>query len=312
MSLLSGSEIGCWICTRRHSAHQRKWSFNLQYDWSKMPRNRGIPDQYQLVARTVSLTIERLTEIPGATAAKGPDTQVHNSRTIQPAPTPMRTSESQEIAARRSRAKSLRKQYPDMKNIPEEITKQQKKRLIKQYNDQTSTTKANNVGGSAGVQVSRNTNPAQLSAEEAIHRKQSERAARLKREHPEIARLIPSKIGKKASKSIIDKQGASTSTGPLVSRASGQARATLPRRPASPAHTQGTYPTRQATALHGLPNGISRDSNALQSVPNGWSGNTSARNPKWTNKMAPLSDERRAEVARNLSGLSQDDPINID
>lgn len=31
-----------------------------------------------------------------------------------------------------------------------------------------------------------------------------------------------------------------------------------------------------------------------------------------SNKMAPLSDERRAEVARNLSGHSNDDPINLD
>ena len=31
-----------------------------------------------------------------------------------------------------------------------------------------------------------------------------------------------------------------------------------------------------------------------------------------SNKMAPLSEERRAEVARNLSGHTSDDPITLD
>ena len=276
---------------------------------SEMARDRGIPDQYQLPERTLPPAKEPLAEIRGPAAANRHNVQVPK-QTIQPAqPSPKAIVDMQrkELQVRTARAEDLRKRYPDMSNIPQDISRAQMRKLIDLYNQQRGNLNKNSAVPSVKAQNSRDGSLAKASVRTAkqddTSRKNSERAARLKRDYPEIAVLIPDKIGKKASKGII---------GHPASRASMTVRAQLPTRPAPPAHTQGTYPTRQHATLHGISNGRSANASALQNISNGSLRNASARTPRISNKMAPLTDERRVEVIRNLSGLSHDDPINID
>ena len=284
-----------------------------------MAPTRGVPDQYQHVARTVSLATQYPTDIllKAITTERNP--RPNNQNTAPTASMPMRIAESQEINARRSRAKSLHKQYPGMKNIPSEVTKEQKKSLVKRYKDQNSSANGSKIVGLNDVHTSAsagNQNPVsvskRVSSKDARSKKHSERAAKLKRDYPVIAGLTPNKIGTNRNRAILDKHLVNLSSAHITVEASVPVRANLPARPQPPAPTQGTYPTRQHAALQGIPNGRSGNASALQRIPNGRLKNANARKRGFSNKMAPLTEERRAEVMRNLSGLSHDDPINLD
>ena len=211
---------------------------------------------------------------------------------------------------RKDRATALRKMFPDMQNIPDSITPSQRKKLILNYSQNaTSMAQQTHSGTNAGpenVGLASTAQP-ENSFKARNSEKQRNRAASLKNQYPGIGD-IPSKIGKGTRKKLIAEfKARSTAQAPSVkgSKSSGTAVGNghplneLPTRLMPPALKTGRYPTRQSTRAGQTP------VLALEnSIPK-------PQRPA-SHKMAPLSEERRAEVARNLAAGSNDDPVMID
>ena len=170
-------------------------------------------------------------------------------------------TENQELQARKARALSLRRLYPDMKDIPADISKQQRKKLVQSY-EKEKTSKGPNQGLPAGASA------ANQSTKPKTHE---------------------AKKGKKKGSA----QTKTKPSGKVSNNVSGSNAANQAPRPVSKGHKQAPRGAPPRTKQHGTsqnPNVVSQPSN----------------------KMAPLSDERRAEVVRNLKGFTHGDPINID
>lgn len=186
-----------------------------------------------------------------------------------------------------ARATALRKQYPTMQNIPDSIIPRQKKKLIALHT-------AQNAGQGP---------PTNSTSDE----KQRQRAAELKQQYPDMTG-IPPKIGKGTRKNLIAHYKArSTAPATILSETVPTSTGTaakhnlrsnkLPTRLVPPNSTSGTHATRRIT--HETPVGSLTNSDSRSQRPKSY-------------KMAPLSEERRAEVARNLAAGSNDDPVMID
>ena len=230
-----------------------------------MPLNRDIGDQDRLLERTEG-------ELPGGNEpltnprlAPPANLQTAQTLTKPNGSHPKATkSQKQELQACKARAISLRRQYPDMKDIPAEITKQQKKKLVQSYEqEKTSTGQTQEfLGGTLAANQSSKPN-----THEARKNKKK--------------------------KSAQAKANPSTSSGKVLTNVSGSNAANQAPRPVSKGHKRAPRGAPPRTKQHGTsqnPNVVSQPSN----------------------KMAPLSDERRAEVVRNLKGFTHSDPINID
>ena len=203
--------------------------------------------------------------------------------------------------SRVARAKALRKKFPTMQDIPDSITPSQRKKLILNHTQNpTGTLQPTHPATNEGL---RDAGPAPNT--QATKRKkatndekQRKRAALLKQQYPDMTG-IPLKIGQGTKKKLVAQYKAgSTATAPSVvmPTSSGTAARTGPRLNELP---KRTYPTRQFSRLNGTP--------ANQAAA------SDLRSQRTTSyKMAPLSDERRAEVARNLAAGSNDDPVMID
>ena len=214
-----------------------------------------------------------------------------------------------------ARATALRKKYPSMQNIPNSITPAQKSKLIARYTNATRRTQ-NATGTSTLQQTHSALNESPKDAGQAPTtkltngEKQRKRAASLKQQYPDM-KGIPPQVSQGARKKLVAQYKArSTAPAPSVSvtsmtmpTSSGNAARyglglnELPTRPVPPNSTSGTYATRQNT--HETPAGSSTNSDSRSQRPTSY-------------KMAPLSEERRAEVARNLAAGSNDDPVMID
>lgn len=230
-----------------------------------MPLNRDIRDQDRLLERTEGklrdgnepLTNPRSappTKMQTAEALTKPDE--YDPKAIK--------SQQRELQARKARALSLRRQYPDMKDIPAEISKQQKKKLVQSYEqEKTSSGPIQELPGG--------TSAANQSSKPKTHEAKKRRK----------------------NKSAQAKANPPTSSGKVPNNVSGSNAANQGPRPVSKGHKRAPRGAPPRTKQHGTsqnPNVVSQPSN----------------------KMAPLSDERRAEVVRNLKGFTHSDPINID
>ena len=230
-----------------------------------MALNRDIRDQDRLLEQTAG-KLQGGNE-PLADPRSAPPANLQN---VEALTKPNRShpkatkTQKQELQARRARALSLRQQYPDMNDIPAEVSKQQKKRLIQSYEQGK---------GSMG--------PSQEIPGGASGAKQ-----------PTKSKTHESKRGKKKG-SARAKANPPTSSGTVPNNVSGPNVANQAPRPVSKVHKRaprGAPPHKEQHGTSQNPNVISQSSN----------------------KMAPLSDARRAEVVRNLKGFTHNDPINID
>ena len=233
-----------------------------------MARHRDIRNQHRPLERT-----EEWLRGGNATPADPPTVVAANMQNVEalpksngPGPKAIK-AEEQELKSQIDRAHSLRRQYPDMKDIPAEVSKQQKKKLIQRYEQEKKATGLSRElwGGTAGARKS-----AKPKKYEAKGKKKG--SAQLKANLPTSSGSVPTNVSEPGITSI--------------------SAANLPPRPA---------PKVQKRAAR-------RDFRKKQ--------HTTSQNPNIvsqpSNKMAPLSDARRAEVARNLKGLTHNDPINVD
>lgn len=196
---------------------------------------------------------------------------------------------------RMARADTLRKQFPTMQNIPNSITPSKRKKLIALHKQNATDTSTLRPTHSARTQ----------SPEDVGQEKQRHRATLLRQQYPNMTG-IPPMISKKIRRRLIAQYEAnSTAPAPSATMPTSSGTAAqhglhpngLPTRPVPPNSTSGTHATRQTT----------HETSAASSA------NFDSRSQRPTShKMAPLSEERRAEVARNLAAGSNDDPVMID
>ena len=225
--------------------------------------------------------------------------------------TPAEARATKRERGRMARAIALRQQFPAMQNIPDSITPSQRKMLILHHTQNAASTLQPTP--SATNEDPANAGPAPLtqatkSKKEFTQEKQKKRADTLKEQYPDM-KGIPPRIGQGRRKKLIAQYKArSSALAPAVTvptsssnaAAKGPRPKELPTQPRPPAHTSGTYPTRQFTRLHVIP----ADSSPATS---------DSRSQRPTSyKMAGLSEERLAEVARNLASGSNDDPVMVD
>lgn len=224
--------------------------------------------------------------------------------------TPANAKEIRKEQGRVARATALRKMFPTMQNIPNSITPAQKKGLILNHTrNAASTLQPTHSATSEGPRDAplAPTTQATKSKNATNDEKQRNRAALLKQQYPEMEG-IPPKIGKGTKKKLVaqyeakSKAPASAVAMPTsfgIAAGIGPGLNDLPARPVPPAPTSGRYPTRQSSRLNKTPAHSTATSSLMSQRPTSY-------------KMAPLSDERRAEVARNLAAGSNDDPVMID
>ena len=205
---------------------------------------------------------------------------------------------------RKNRAIALRNAFPDMQNIPDSITPSQRKKLILNHTQNATTmvqpTHSGNNEGPKNAGVASTAQP-EKSFKERNSEKQRNRAVSLKKQYPGIGE-IPSKIGKGTKKKLIAEYKARSVKGPKSSgtaAGNGHPLTELPTRLMPPDLKTGRYSTRQSTRAGQTTVIMSENSNPKPQRPASY-------------KMAPLSEERRAEVARNLAAGSNDDPVMID
>ena len=234
-----------------------------------MARHRDIHNQHQLLERT-----EEWLRGGNATPADPPSVVAANMQNVEALPKsngpgPKATkAQEQELQAQKYRALSLRRQYPDMKDIPAEVSKQQKKRLIQRYEQEKKATGLSRELWGGTSAASRSAKPKKREATKG----KKKGSAQVKANLPTSSGTVPTNVSEPGITSI--------------------SVANLPPRPAPKVQKRAArrnlrkkqHPTSQN------PNVVSQPSN----------------------KMAPLTDARRAEVARNLKGLTHNDPINVD
>ena len=233
-----------------------------------MALNRDIRDQDRLLERTEGKL--RGSNEPLTTSQSAPPANMQNVEALAKTngPQPKATkSEIQELQARKDRAHSLRRQYPDMKAIPADISKQQRRKLVQNY-EQEKTPK-----GLASKGLPNQGLPAGASAANQSTK----------------AKTHEAKKGKKKSSA----QAKAKPPGKAPNNVSGLNAVNQAARPISNGHKRAS----RGAPPHSKQHGTSQNPNVV-SQP--------------SNKMAPLSDERRAEVVRNLKGYTHSDPINID
>ena len=228
-----------------------------------MALNRDMRGQDRLLERTEEKL--RGSNEPLAKLRSAPPANMQNVEALTKAnghqPKATKT-ENQELQARTARALSLRRRYPDMKDIPADISKQQRKKLLQNYEQGKTSKGLPNQGLPAGASAAN---------------------------QPTKPKTHEAKKGKKKRSA----QAKAKPSGKVANNVSGSNAANQAARPISDGHKRASRGAPPRTKQHGTsqnPNVVSQPSN----------------------KMAPLSDERRAEVVRNLKGYTHSDPINID
>ena len=222
------------------------------------------------------------------------------SKTAASVSTPSESKEAKKERSRIARAAVLRKQYPLMQNIPKSITPSQRKKLILQHTQNAANmlqpTRSSTAEGPGAADATQSKNDRKAANKE----KQRNRATLLKQQYPNMEG-IPSKIGRGIRKKLVAQYNArSSALAPSVTMpTSSDTTLNLPTRPVPlPTAILGMNPTYKPTCSW-----LSTNS----SIASG-----SKPQKQTSNKMAPLSEERRAEVARNLAAGSNSDPVMID
>lgn len=220
--------------------------------------------------------------------AKGNKTGVHTAKTVSSQGA--KAKSKLEIASgEKSRANSLRKQFPNATNIPVRITKRQRKDLVAQLTGIVSAPQAPNVG---------NLPPAKR------------RAGALKEQFPQLARLIPDEISSNQKEAFIEKHGKAGKNQEVFYKREPDPPSEVRSCAENRRREQTQYPGAQLTSVSKCHS--SRSSFVTAPQTNERPADVCHPLARPSDKMAPLSDERRAEVARNLSGYSRDDPIDVD
>lgn len=230
-----------------------------------MAPNRDIRDQDRLLERTEGKLLGGNEPLTDPRSAPPANMQNVEALTKPNGPHPKATkTQKQELQARKARALSLRRQYPDMKDIPAEVSKQQKKRLIQSYEQEKRS-----MG--PGQEI-----PGGASAAKQPTKSKTQEATRGKKKGSARAKANPP-----------------TSSGTVLNNVNVSNAAHQASRPVPKVHKRAP----RGAPPHKNQHGTSQDPNVVSQS---------------SNKMAPLSDERRAEVVRNLKGFTHNDPINID
>ena len=219
-----------------------------------------------------------------------------------PTSTPVTTKKAKKDQKGVNRATALRKQYPTMKNIPNSITPAQRKKLIL-HHSQNATNRLQpphtTIPQGPADTVPTSTTQSKKSTGVTAQEKQRNRAASLKQQYPKMEG-IPPKVGKGTRKKLIDQYKARSSalapTSSNITARSGTHLTELPQRPVPAASISGMRSRHSDIRLHADSSGYP---------------NPTSQRPT-SNKMAPLSAERLAEVTRNLAAGSNDDPVMID
>ena len=219
----------------------------------------------------------------------------------------IKTNKAKKDRSRMNRAIALRLEYPTMKNIPDSITPAQRKKLIL-HHSQNATNRLQPPPSAIPHLLTDNvptsTTQSKTSTKITTKEKQRNRAASLKQQYPKMEG-IPPKLGKGTRKRLIDQYNAGASAlAPSVTM------------PTSSDVTAGSAPLLTELPRRPVPAGSNSGMRSRHSPPrfyansSGYSHPTSQR--PTSNKMAPLSAERLAEVARNFATGSNDDPVMID
>lgn len=192
----------------------------------------------------------------------------------------------------------MRKMFPNANNIPSTLTKKEKKDLRARLTADAS---------GASMVLDKDLVAPGLNIEKA-----KRRAGVLKHSYPELAGLIPNAISAAARKAFIEKHSKSGETQEVIHKRV----ANPPREVRTTAENlrreQGQHPGAQITPVAFENTRYPTRAllqKALQSEQQTFE--TRDASAKLSDRMAPLSDARRAEVARNLSGTSAEDPIDI-
>ena len=183
------------------------------------------------------------------------------------------------------RAAALKVRYPDMEGIPDRISKKDRSTMVEHYN---------------AKKVADDTTKKALQAPTVsltAKQKGENRARALRKQFPDM-QGISKTISKKKRASLIAIYENQKNTNFAVKGAPSQMQLRQRPLPALQQSQRINRPDRE--------HGANEASNANFSSVQG-----SQRRPI-SNKMAPLSNERRAEVARHLSGGSNVDPITLD
>ena len=222
------------------------------------------------------------------------------SKTTAGGSAPAESKETKKERSRIARATMLRKEYPLMQNIPKSITPSQRKKLILQHTQNAANmlqpTRLGTGEGPGAADATQSKNEIKAVNKE----KQRHRATLLKQQYPNMEG-IPSKIGRGIRKKLIAQYNARSSalTPSVTMPTSSDTKLNLPTRSVPlPTANLGTNPTYQPTCSW------------LSTNPS--VASASKPQKQTSNKMAPLSEERRAEVARNLAAGSNSDPVLID
>ncbi len=206
-----------------------------------------------------------------------------------------------------NRANTLRQTYPTMKNIPKSITPAQRKKLILLHNENAANKLQPTLSATTKGSRDAAPKPTTQSKRKAVNiEKQRKRAIVLQQQYPDM-KGIPSTISQGVRKKLVAqytaKKSAVAPSASMPTSSNATARSAprlneLPTRPVPPS-TSGMDPKHQLTQIHSTPTDSLEASNLTSQKPTSY-------------KMAPLSEERRAEVARNLAAGSNDDPVMID
>lgn len=200
-----------------------------------------------------------------------------------------------------SRVAELKRICPDMKGIPTKLGAKRKTKLIAEY--QNRIARAAETASPAPLPAPL---PAASGGSQIVGtadrkkptKKGKSRARALRKEYPDMRNIPDSIDGVLRHKLIKDHLSRQPSILPPKTREKVGKYVVPPRkesaRPASKPQDTSYLPERQQIK-----------------PPTGKLFQRNAARPT-SSKMAPLSDERRAEVARNLKGTSNDDPINLD
>lgn len=234
----------------------------------------------------------------------------------------------EEVSKGERRARKLKEMYPDMKGIPKTIGPKIKKKLIAAYEKSKKASRKRREDRTV-----KDVRPMVPVQDTKVHKLNAQRALVLKRMFPGM-RGIPNAVNCQEITSLIanqlgeDMASATKATKEVMNLANGQTRALQLRK--------------KCPNMQGIPDSISEDrfqrlSKAYkQSKGRVMDAKLRLENPQksrlalpvtnptqsdsivkslrsaTSSKMAPISDERRAEVARNLSGNSDNDPITLD
>ena len=227
------------------------------------------------------------------------------------------------------RALRLKEMYPDMKRIPDTVGPRQRKKLIDAY-EQSKNARRRRKEARAGEDV-QPTLPKQYTGFSYVS---AQRALALQRMFPDM-QGIPRGVDRQEIKSLIlnrpgeDMKSATKATKEVLNVAKGRLKELQLRQknpdmrgiPESASEGQRQSPRKASkkskdkikdATVHGENLETSTLPHPPVTNPTQPDPTVKSLRSATSSRMAPLSDERRAEVARNLSGHSNSDPITLD